>query len=200
MVRENEGEDLAAAEARYASLKGRFGDDIVLVHGQMRPEAMDAAMERFAGGSAKLLVATTVIEVGVDVPNASLMVIEQAERFGLAQLHQLRGRVGRGEHASLCLLFGPAESKRLQALHQFSDGFKLAEIALELRGEGELTGTRQSGLARFRFALLPDDAAILGRARQRAETLLAVDPLLAAPEHVLLAAALAEREGEPVAA
>ena len=104
MVRENENEDIAAAEARYASLKERFGDDVVLVHGQLKPELKDAAMERFASGKAKVLVATTVIEVGVDVPAATLMVIEQAERFGLAQLHQLRGRVGRGSEKSVCLL------------------------------------------------------------------------------------------------
>ena len=113
---------------------------------------------------ADVLVATTVIEVGIDVPNATVMLVEDAERYGISQLHQLRGRVGRGEHASLCLLFGPKESARLQALAQHSDGFALAEIDLELRGEGELTGTRQSGLARFRFARLPEDADVLERA------------------------------------
>ena len=114
MVRESEGDDLAAAEARYAELKERFGDGVVLVHGQLRPEQKDAAMERFASGEAKLLVATTVIEVGVDVPNATLMIIEQAERFGLAQLHQLRGRVGRGADKSVCLLLrGDALSVRV---------------------------------------------------------------------------------------
>ena len=157
MVRENEGEDLAAAEARYASLKARFGDDVMLVHGQMRPELKDAAMERFASGEAKLLVATTVIEVGVDVPNASLMVIEQAERFGLAQLHQLRGRVGRGTRKSVCLLLrGDALSetgrRRLALMRETQDGFRLAEEDLELRGGGELLGTRQSGDTPFRIA------------------------------------------------
>ena len=102
MVRDNEADDTAAAEERYAALQHRFGGDVVLVHGQLAPELKDAAMERFASGHAKLLVATTVIEVGVDVPNATLMVIEQAERFGLAQLHQLRGRVGRGAETSRC--------------------------------------------------------------------------------------------------
>ena len=106
-------------------------------------------MESFAAGDADVLVATTVIEVGIDVPNATVMLVEDAERYGISQLHQLRGRVGRGEHPSLCLLFGPAESARLKALAEHSDGFRLAEIDLELRGEGELTGTRQSGLARF---------------------------------------------------
>jgi ATP-dependent DNA helicase RecG len=113
MVREAENEDLAAAEARHAMLSERFGDGVVMVHGQMRPEAKDAAMERFASGEARLLVATTVIEVGVDVPNATLMVIEQAERFGLAQLHQLRGRVGaaaRNRRACCCAATWSAKS------------------------------------------------------------------------------------------
>ncbi|PEQ11776.1 ATP-dependent DNA helicase RecG [Novosphingobium sp. PC22D] len=176
MVRDNESDDLAAAEARYAGLRERFGEDVVLVHGQLRPEAKDAAMERFAGGTAKLLVATTVIEVGVDVPNATLMVIEQAERFGLAQLHQLRGRVGRGEGKSVCLLLrGNALSEtakqRLSLMRETQDGFRLAEEDLELRGGGELLGTRQSGDTPFRIAdleqiqrLLPvahDDARLL---------------------------------------
>jgi ATP-dependent DNA helicase RecG len=128
------------------------------------------------------------------------MLVEDAERYGISQLHQLRGRVGRGEYPSLCLLFGPAESARLKALAQHSDGFRLAEIDLELRGEGELTGTRQSGLARFVFARLPDDAEILERAHGAALGLLAGDPDLAAPEHVLLAERLAGIEAEPVAA
>ncbi|HCF25424.1 MULTISPECIES: ATP-dependent DNA helicase RecG [unclassified Novosphingobium] len=176
MVREQESEDLAAAEARYAELTARFGDTVVLVHGQLRPEQKDAAMERFASGAAKLLVATTVIEVGVDVPNATLMVIEQAERFGLAQLHQLRGRVGRGEGKSICLLLrGEALSEtareRLALMRETQDGFRLAEEDLRLRGGGELLGTRQSGDTPFRVAsmeqiqrLLPvahDDARLL---------------------------------------
>jgi ATP-dependent DNA helicase RecG len=114
------------------------------------------------------------------------MVVEDADRYGISQLHQLRGRVGRGEHASLCLLFGPRDSARLKALASHSDGFRLAEIDLELRGEGELTGTRQSGLARFKFARLPDDAEVLEAAFATAEALLEVDPELAAPEHALL--------------
>ncbi|HZF45156.1 MAG TPA: ATP-dependent DNA helicase RecG, partial [Sphingomonadaceae bacterium] len=137
MVRENEGEDLAAAEARFASLRERFGDDVVLVHGQLKPELKDAAMERFASGQAKVLVATTVIEVGVDVPNATLMVIEQAERFGLAQLHQLRGRVGRGSEKSVCLLLRGNElsetaKQRLALMRETQDGFRIAEEDLEL--------------------------------------------------------------------
>ena len=147
-----------------------------MVHGQLRPELKDAGMERFARGDAKLLVATTVIEVGVDVPNATLMVIEQAERFGLAQLHQLRGRVGRGSKKSVCLLLrGEALSEtgkeRLALMRETQDGFRLAEEDLRLRGGGELLGTRQSGDNAFRVAdldqiqrLLPlahDDARLL---------------------------------------
>ncbi|MEO0063250.1 MAG: ATP-dependent helicase RecG [Pseudomonadota bacterium] len=180
MVKDNSdehwSEDLAAAEVRFATLKARFGDDVELLHGQMRPEIKDAAMERFASGQAKLLVATTVIEVGVDVPNATLMVIEQAERFGLAQLHQLRGRVGRGSEKSVCLLLrGDALSEvgkqRLALMRETQDGFRLAEEDLTLRGGGELLGTRQSGDTPFRIAdleqiqrLLPiahDDARLL---------------------------------------
>jgi ATP-dependent DNA helicase RecG len=114
------------------------------------------------------------------------MLVEGAERYGISQLHQLRGRIGRGEHASLCLLFGPRESPRLRALAAHGDGFRLAEIDLELRGEGEMLGTRQSGLAQFRFARLPEDADRLGRAREWARTLLEADPELREPEHVLL--------------
>jgi ATP-dependent DNA helicase RecG len=166
----------------------------------MRPAEKQAAMERFAGGDAHVLVATTVIEVGIDVPNATVMLVEDAERYGISQLHQLRGRVGRGEHASLCLLFGPRESARLKALAKNDDGFRLAEIDLELRGEGELTGTKQSGLARFRFARLPDDALVLESAFATAEALLERDPELQAPEHDLLRAELERAEAAPLAA
>src|SRR6202008_2745190 len=142
MVRESETDDLAAAEARYAELKLRFGDDVVLVHGQLRPEVKDAAMERFARGEAKLLVATTVIEVGVDVPNSTLMVIEQAERFGLAQLHQLRGRVGRGSEKSTCLLLRGGElsevaRERWKSIYQRFDGLENSRQGLLLRRVGE---------------------------------------------------------------
>ena len=176
MVRELESEDIAAAEARYATLRERFGEAVVLVHGQLKGEVKDAAMERFASGEAKLLVATTVIEVGVDVPAATLMVIEQAERFGLAQLHQLRGRVGRGSEKSTCLLLrgdvlSETGRERLALMRETQDGFRLAEEDLRLRGGGELLGTRQSGDTPFRVAgleqiqrLLPlahDDARLL---------------------------------------
>ena len=180
MVRENEMVDLAAAEQRHAELALRFGDQAVLVHGQMKPEQKDAAMERFASGAAKLLVATTVIEVGVDVPNATLMVIEQAERFGLAQLHQLRGRVGRGSEKSTCLLLrGEALSEvsreRLALMRETQDGFRLAEEDLRLRGGGELLGTRQSGDTPFRVASLEQITRLLPMAHDDARLLMERD-------------------------
>jgi ATP-dependent DNA helicase RecG len=136
-----------------------------------------------------------VIEVGINVPNATVMLVEDADRYGISQLHQLRGRIGRGEHASLCLLFGAKGSARLRALADHTDGFRLAEIDLELRGEGELVGTRQSGLAQFKVAELPRDAEILERARARAERIDAEDPYLHSAEHALLADALDEHYG-----
>ena len=140
-----------------------------------------------------------MIEVGIDVPNATVMLIENAERFGISQLHQLRGRVGRGEHPSLCLLCGPKTSPRLDALARHDDGFELAEIDLRLRKEGELIGTRQSGLGQFEIARLPDDEQLLTRARECAQALIAEDPRLERPEHALLAERLAELFGEIVA-
>lgn len=189
MVREQESEDLAAAEARHALLQERFGDTVVLVHGQLRPELKDAAMERFARGDAKLLVATTVIEVGVDVPNATLMVIEQAERFGLAQLHQLRGRVGRGSQKSTCLLLrGEALSEvgreRLALMRETQDGFRLAEEDLRLRGGGELLGTRQSGDTPFRVADFEQIARLLPLAHDDARLLMERDGGLSSPRGV----------------
>jgi ATP-dependent DNA helicase RecG len=202
LVSESEALQARAASAEYERLKEtELKDfDVVLLHGQMRPREKAAAMEAFAAGAADVLVATTVIEVGIDVPNATVMLVEDAERYGISQLHQLRGRVGRGEHESLCLLFGPKESVRLKALSAHGDGFRLAEIDLELRGEGELTGTRQSGLARFRFARLPEDAAVLVAAHARAEALLAADPELAAPELALLREPLERATAAAVAA
>ena len=186
MVRESETDDIAAAEARFAALKERFGDTVVLVHGQLRPEIKDAAMERFASGGAQLLVATTVIEVGVDVPNATLMVIEQAERFGLAQLHQLRGRVGRGEGKSVCLLLrglvlSETARERLALMRETQDGFVLAEEDLRLRGGGELLGTRQSGDTPFRVASLEQITRLLPLAHDDARLLIGRDGGLASP-------------------
>jgi ATP-dependent DNA helicase RecG len=188
LVEESEVLQARAATAEYERLRtGELKDfRVVLLHGQLKPREKAAAMAEFAAGGADVLVATTVIEVGIDVPNASVMLVENAERYGISQLHQLRGRIGRGPHDSLCLLFGPKESARLRALAEHRDGFKLAEIDLELRGEGEMLGTRQSGLAQFRVARLPEDAELLERARMRARAILDADPGLAEPEHVLL--------------
>jgi ATP-dependent DNA helicase RecG len=142
-----------------------------------------------------VLVATSVIEVGIDVPNATVMLVEDADRYGISQLHQLRGRIGRGANASLCLLFGSKDSPRLRALADHTDGFELAEIDLRLRGEGELIGTRQHGIADFRVAELPRDAELLERARSHAERIYADDPVLARPENALLADALVQSYG-----
>ncbi len=186
---------LRAASAELLRLRdGELaGYELALLHGGMRPREKQEAMAAFASGKADVLVATTVIEVGIDVPNATVMLIENADRFGISQLHQLRGRVGRGEHRSRCLLVGGTGSGRLAALARHADGFRLAEIDLAMRKEGELIGTRQSGLGQFRIARLPDDAQLLELARARAEAILAGDPELSSPEHALLGVAI-ERE------
>jgi ATP-dependent DNA helicase RecG len=197
LVEESELLQARAATAEYERLAaGELRDfSVELLHGQMPSRDKHAAMGAFAAGSADVLVATSVIEVGIDVPNATVMLVEDAERYGISQLHQLRGRIGRGEHASLCLLFGPKDSARLQALAAHNDGFRLAEIDLELRGEGELGGTRQHGAQQFRFAELPGDAELLERARAHAELIAAQDAELASPEHALLADALVGLHG-----
>ncbi|MGA7704468.1 MAG: ATP-dependent DNA helicase RecG, partial [Solirubrobacteraceae bacterium] len=189
--------ELRAASAEFERLRGGElkGFGVELLHGQMRPREKQAAMDAFTSGRAQVLVATTVIEVGVDVPNATVMLVENAERFGISQLHQLRGRVGRGEHASTCLLSGPPGSARLRALAEHSDGFKLAEIDLRLRKEGELVGTKQSGLGQFKFASLPDDEDLLESARAWARRILALDPGLEGPLHGLLGVALEDAFG-----
>ncbi len=191
LVAESESIDLAAAEERYAALKKRFGDTVALVHGQMRGAEKDRAMARFAEGSARILVATTVIEVGVDVPEASVMVIEHAERFGLAQLHQLRGRIGRGSERSTCLLLyksplGETAKARLAILRDTDDGFRIAEEDLRLRGEGDLLGTRQSGMPGFRLARLEVHGKLLGTAREDATLVLRRDPKLNSPRGAAL--------------
>jgi ATP-dependent DNA helicase RecG len=180
--------DLRAATAELERLrKGELrGYQLVLLHGGMSTREKQEAMAQFVSGAADALIATTVIEVGIDVPNATVMLVENAERFGISQLHQLRGRVGRGEHRAICRLMGPPGSPRLQALVEHSDGFALAEIDLALRSEGELVGTRQSGFRQFRVAQLPDDAPLLERARARALELVASDPELQMPENALL--------------
>jgi ATP-dependent DNA helicase RecG len=157
LVEENEATDQAAAEERAQALRLRFGDKVGLVHGRMKGPDKDAVMAAFQSGHIAVLVATTVIEVGVDVPNASLMIVEGADRFGLAQLHQLRGRVGRGEQRSVCLLLrsntlSETGRARLSLMRETNDGFRIAEEDLRLRGAGEILGTRQSGEAQFRLA------------------------------------------------
>ncbi len=182
-----EAERLAATELREHR--------VALIHGQMPPAVKQEAMRDFAAGEADVLVATSVVEVGIDVPNATVMLIEAAERYGLSQLHQLRGRVGRGGHESLCILFGDPKLPRLKAIAGERDGFRLAEIDLELRGAGEVLGTRQSGLPEFRAARLPEDAQLLESARARADEVLDGDPRLGRPEHALLREAVVMRFG-----
>jgi ATP-dependent DNA helicase RecG len=186
LVEESEKIDLAAAEARYEDLRKRFGRKVDLVHGRMKGAEKDAAMERFASGETQLLVATTVIEVGVDVPQATIMVIEHAERFGLAQLHQLRGRVGRGSGHSTCLLLykaplGETAKARLAILRETEDGFRIAEEDLRLRGEGDLLGTRQSGSPGFQIARIELHGKYLGAARDDAGLVLTRDATLTTP-------------------
>jgi ATP-dependent DNA helicase RecG len=181
LVEESETSDLAAATERHADLKRIFDDKLGLVHGRMKGADKDEAMARFERGDTQILVATTVVEVGVDVPEATIMVIEHAERFGLTQLHKLRGRVGRGEARSSCLLLykGPLNETakaRLETLRETEDGFRIAEMDLKLRGEGEVLGTRQSGAPGFRIARLDLHAHLLGAARDDAELILRNHP------------------------
>ena len=183
LVAESELVDLAAAEQRYEELKARFGDRVGLVHGRMKGPDKDSAMERFRSGDIGLLVSTTVIEVGVDVPEATVMVIENAERFGLAQLHQLRGRVGRGRDKSTCILLykaplGETAKARLSIMRETDDGFRIAEEDLRLRGAGEMLGTRQAGLPEFRMADLSVHGDLLATARDDAALMLVRDPRL----------------------
>lgn len=187
LVEESEVVDLASAVERFNALRASLGEGVVgLVHGQLPPAEKDAAMARFVRGETKVLVATTVIEVGVNVPNATIMVVERAETFGLAQLHQLRGRVGRGSGASTCLLMyqaplSEAGRRRLAILRDTEDGFRIAEEDLAMRGAGDLIGTAQSGLPRFRIADLERQAALMEVAQSDARKLLLDDPELASP-------------------
>ena len=186
LVEESEKSDLAAAEMRAETLRARFGERVGLVHGKMKPVEKDAVMEAFAGGRLGVLVATTVIEVGVDVPNATLIVIEHADRFGLAQLHQLRGRVGRGGGLSRCLLLrgshlSETSRARLALMRETNDGFRIAEEDLRLRGAGELLGTRQSGEMAFRLATPENMADLMQCAQDDARLLIDRDGGLEAP-------------------
>ncbi len=186
LVEDSEVLDLASAEARFVALRAALGDVVGLVHGQMPAAEKDAAMARFVAGTTKVLVATTVIEVGVNVPNASIMVVEGAETFGLAALHQLRGRVGRGAAQSTCLLlYTPplteSGERRLKTLRDTDDGFRIAEEDLSMRGAGDLIGTAQSGLPRFRVADLERQTALMAVAQSDARALIEADPGLAGP-------------------
>jgi len=177
LVEESEHSELAAAEQRAEMLRLRFGDQVALVHGRMKGQEKDSVMEGFAAGKTRLLVATTVIEVGVDVPNASLMIVEAADRFGLAQLHQLRGRVGRGSEKSSCILVRSAQVSetartRLALMRETNDGFRIAEEDLKLRGAGELLGTRQSGESPFRVATDEQVRELIGAASADARLLI----------------------------
>ncbi|HEX5666806.1 MAG TPA: ATP-dependent DNA helicase RecG, partial [Hyphomicrobium sp.] len=183
LIESSEVSELAAAEERHAHLKQIFGETVGLLHGAMTSAAKDATMAAFAKNELKILVATTVIEVGVNVPNANIMVIEHAERFGLAQLHQLRGRVGRGSRESFCMLLyaqplGETAKERLAMMEATEDGFLIAEKDLELRGGGEVLGARQSGLPEFRVADVPGFPMLLAAARDDAKLILERDPSL----------------------
>jgi ATP-dependent DNA helicase RecG len=183
LVEESETVNLTDAEARFESLRERFGDKVGLVHGKMRGPDKDRAMAQFASGETGLLVATTVVEVGVDVPAATIMVIENAERFGLAQLHQLRGRIGRGSEASTCLLLykeplNEMSTARLKVIRETTDGFRIAEEDLKLRGEGDVLGVRQSGLPGYRIARSDVHAQLITQARDEALRIMKDNPKL----------------------
>jgi ATP-dependent DNA helicase RecG len=198
LVEESEVLQAKAATTEAETLQAtEFKDHRVeLIHGQMSSKRKAEAMGAFSGGDADVLVATSVIEVGIDIPNATVMIIEAAERYGLSQLHQLRGRIGRGTEPGLCVLFGDAGNPRLEALAETGDGFRLAEVDLEIRGMGEFLGTRQHGMPEFPVELLQ-------RARDVADDILARDPELGDPEHALLRDAVTARFGtelEPIPA
>jgi ATP-dependent DNA helicase RecG len=194
VIEESEKVDMKSATEGFEKLSKVFPNrKVALLHGRLKSEEKEAIMRSFAAGEIDVLVSTTVIEVGVDVANAAVMLIEHAERFGLAQLHQLRGRVGRGSEASLCVLMTPAKigdtaRERIKAMVSTTDGFRLAEVDLRLRGPGELAGTRQSGLPEFRVANLMEDTAMLALAQREAKKWVESDE-----EAYRLLAALAER-------
>jgi ATP-dependent DNA helicase RecG len=185
IIEESEKIDLRAATTAYEKLKKLWPDlSVALVHGRLKPDERDAVMRRFRAGQVNVLVATTVIEVGIDVPNATVMVIEQPERFGLAQLHQLRGRIGRGANESYCVLMaGEKIPARLKAFAATDDGFKIAELDLQERQMGDLIGERQAGSFELRLAKLPDDQELLERTREVASKVLDEDPMLIRPRH-----------------
>ena len=193
MVEENEELPikLKSAQEHAAELAALFPDlTVACIHGRMKPKEKDAVMAAVVAGEVNILVATTVIEVGVDVPNAALMIIENAERFGLSQLHQLRGRVGRGKHKSYCVLVSDTDSEdvraRLSIMTKTNDGFRISEEDLRLRGPGDFFGSRQHGLPEMHVADLGADMNVMQRAQSEAQLLLASDPELSAPEHAAL--------------
>ena len=186
LIEESEALDLAAVEDRYAEMKERFGGKVALVHGRMSAAARDAEMERLKSGDAFLLVATSVIEVGVNITEATIMVVEHAERFGLAQLHQLRGRVGRGDKPGVCVLLwrpplGATARERLDGIRRTEDGFVIAEMDYKLRGMGDIMGVQQSGFPPFHFVNGEIHADLLGPADAEARIVIARDPELATP-------------------
>ena len=196
LIEESEAIDLAAVQDRYDALKERFGEGVEIVHGKMPPTAREAAMDRFREGKSFLLVATTVIEVGVNVPEATIMVIECAERFGLAQLHQLRGRVGRGNLRGSCVLLwkpplGPTAKERLDALRRNDDGFIISEIDYKMRGAGDVLGTQQSGLPPLRLVDPEAHGDLLGAADKEARLAIEQDPKLESPRGQAIRLALA---------
>jgi ATP-dependent DNA helicase RecG len=202
-----ESEKLAQLTAATALAERLREDELAglrvgLLHGQMDVYEREEEMELFRAGMRDVLVATTVIEVGVDVPNATVMLVEDAERFGLSQLHQLRGRVGRGPHASTCVLLGDPKSEegrsRLSVMTKTQNGFEIAEHDLQLRGPGEFYGTRQSGLPDFRLANIVRDVDVIVVAREAAAALVATDPHLATPQHASLKRALRRFWGEKI--
>jgi len=195
MVEENDalGANVKSAQEHAKELEKTFPDlRVGLVHGKMKTKAKEEVMEQFVSGQLDILVATTVIEVGVDVPNAALMIVENADRFGLSQLHQLRGRVGRGEHKSYCVLFegggGETAMARLKVMCDTNDGFKISEQDLELRGPGDFFGSRQHGLPQIQMAGAMSNMEILKSAQQAATEVLERDPMLTMPENQKLAA------------
>jgi len=204
LIKESETLDLKDLTDGYESIIREFPlpqYSVSIVHGQMKASDKEYEMQRFVNGQTQIMVATTVIEVGIDVPNASVMVIESAERFGLAQLHQLRGRVGRGADQSYCILMSGNKlsadgRKRLETMVRTNDGFEIAEVDLKLRGPGDLQGTQQSGLLDLKLADLTKDEALLVLAREKACELLDADPMLLLPEHRMVAKRLIESSKE----
>jgi ATP-dependent DNA helicase RecG len=194
LIEENDKLDLLALEEAYDEMRDKFPPpeyQISIVHGKMKNDVKDAEMQRFKNGETQIMMATTVIEVGVNIPNATIMVIVHTERFGLSQLHQLRGRVGRGAEESYCILLSSVklsrESKeRIRTMVETTDGFKIAEADLRLRGPGMLDGTQQSGILQMRIADLANDGRILSVARDRAKDILGKDPKLEGPEFARL--------------